>query len=227
MINVISVDYHSGQFREILTDSLARLADPEVPYKLFIHDNSTENVGHSIGLEKLIREQVEDDIVLVLDIDAHVILPNWNRILVDFFKEEWAKGTRLIAGQGGALKPVRPCVMMFSKAYFLSEKLTFQPQNVLGAHFDVGVLLNFQVLSKGGGVTLLPLANETYPGTWGNDYCMPDGCPLVYHHWYGTRWYNGRGEVAHESIDELQYAKFLESKESMISQYYAKRNRNC
>jgi len=222
MISVIAVDYHGGIFREILEDSLKRHAHPDVPYELLIHDNGRdENIGHAKGLDKLVRE-AHHNIILALDIDSHILLPGWNTELEALHDEEWKNGVRLIAGQGGQLKPVRPCVAMFERDYFLENKLTFEPHELKGAKFDVGILMYFQVLSKAGGVKLFPSAKKSYPNTIGNDYAMPDGRPLVFHHWYGTRWYNGRGEVARDQIDGVRRDDFVKSRDEMFKQYKAK-----
>ena len=223
MISVLAVDYHSGKFRDILEDSLRRNADPDVPYELLIHDNGAgENLGHGGALDLLVS-QAKERIILVLDIDSHILLPHWNTIVKDLFETRWKEGVKLIAGEGGQLKPVRPCVMLFERRYFMSNGMTFKPQNLLGAHFDVGVLFNFQVLSHGDKVEYFPHRSITaYPGTIGSTFGIngPSGeTDFVFHHWYGTRWYNGRGEMVHPSIDGLTYERFLESKSLMEAEY--------
>ncbi|RKZ11056.1 hypothetical protein DRQ25_00930 [Candidatus Fermentibacteria bacterium] len=218
MISVISVDFHSGPFKDILIDSLKRNADPDGPeYEVLIHDNGAgENMGHANGVERLIV-QAKYNTILLLDIDAHVMLPHWNTILMQRKNEEWEKGVRLIAGDGGKLKPVRPCVMMFERDYFTENKMTFLSKNVEGAKFDVGVLFYFQVLSRGDDVGFFTHAKSSYPDTIGNDYYF-DGNPFVFHHWYGTRWFNPKGERVHDKIDSLTWEKFKQSRDSLISQ---------
>lgn len=222
MISVISVDFHSGKFREIQADSLKRLASPLVPFEHLIHDNGKgENLGHAGGVEKLIKE-AKYNIIFLLDIDAHVVMQDWNLELLQLHDRLWADGVRLVAGKGGDLKPVRPCVMMFDRDYFLENEMTFKPQNLLGAKFDVGVLFNFQVLSRGDKVRYFDYARINYPGTIGNDYLLNDVSirPLVFHHWYGTRWFNVYGKRVHDKIDNLTWEDFQKSVDQLEKQYH-------
>lgn len=218
MITVISVDYYSGKFKEILEDSLKHYAHPEIEYELLIHDNSKDNIGHGFGVERLITK-AKFNIILLLDIDAHIILPNWNKWLIEMHHREWDKGVRLIAGEGVMLKPVRPCVMMFDRDYFEGSYFSFQAQSYRGAKFDVGVLFALQILSGGDKVELFKYTEKSYPDTIGNDYTL-DGKPFVFHHWYGTRWYNKAGERVRDKIDSLNWETFVASRDAMIKQYY-------
>lgn len=229
MISVISVDFHSGVFRDILADSLERNADPNGPeYELLIHDNGKgENLGHARGVEKLIR-QAKYNTILLLDIDAHVMLKGWNTWIMAFKKDRWDVGVRLMAGEGGLLKPVRPCVMLFERDYFLSdENFTFQAQEFRGAKFDVGVLFASQVLSRGDAVQIFPYAKSSYPDTIGNDFRTElGGLPFVFHHWYGTRWYSGAGKRVRDKVDSLTWEKFDASRTELIKQYNSKNKAN-
>jgi hypothetical protein len=222
MISVISVDFHSGVFRDILVDSLKQNADPNgSEYEILIHDNGKgNNVGHARGVHKLIHK-AKYNTILLLDIDAHIMMKDWNRRVSELKKSAWERGVRLIAGEGGKLKPVRPCVMLFERDYFLENSdFTFESQKFLGAKFDVGVLFAFQVLSLGDKVEFFPYAKKTYPDTIGNDYRWPGGKELfAYHHWYGTRWYDGNGKRVRDKVDSLTWKKFEASRDQLEKQY--------
>lgn len=218
MISVLTVDFHSGIFRDIQRASLEQYAHPDVPYELLIQDNGHErNIGHAKGLEKLIP-QAKHNTILVLDIDAHVLLPNWNLELMKLKEEAWGKGYRLIAGEGGQLKPVRPCVMLFERDYFLENQCTFQAITIQGAKFDVGILFYYQVLSKGGKVAFFKYGKGSYKNCIGNNYMLHKQ-PFVYHHWYGTRWYNAKGKRVRDQVDSLTYDKFHTSVNNMVEQW--------
>lgn len=225
MISVITVDFYSGVFLDILRDSLKKNADPSIPYELIVHDNgAVRNIGHGKGIEELVKK-ANYNTILLLDSDAHVILKDWNRHLLALWNpaEQPKKPLRLIAGEGGQLKPVRPCVMSFERDYVLSDPdFTFQSQEFLGAKFDVGVLFNFQVLSKGGSVQLFKYAKKSYPNTVGNDFLIQTeegNVPFVFHHWYGSRWYDGNGNRVRDKVDSLTWEKLEASRDELVKQY--------
>jgi len=215
MISIISVDYYGKEFKEILEDSV--IETTEGKYEILIQDNADNNVGHGAGLDSLVKD-AEGKYILALDIDSHILLKGWDKKLITHYNKRKEQGVRLIAGEGGQLKPIRPCVAFFEKKYFIDNKLSFQPRSLDGAKFDVGILLFFQVLSKRGKVDYFKYQKSTYADVIGNNYKFEEE-PFVFHHWYGTRWYGQGGKRTRDKIDSLTFEKFSKSKENLIKQY--------
>jgi len=216
MISIIAVDYHGKEFAKILEDSVAKTTEGK--YEILIHDNGHNNIGHGAGLDELVKD-AEGKYILALDIDSHILLKGWDRKVLEHYKERKEQGVRLIAGEGGQLKPIRPCVAFFEKDYFLKNDMSFQPMSVEHAKFDVGILFFFQVLSRGDKVDYFKYQPSTYADVIGNNYKFGEE-PFVFHHWYGTRWYGQDGKQTRDKIDSLTFEKFSQSKEKLIKQYY-------
>lgn len=124
---------------------------------------------------------------------------------------------RIIAAQGGLLKPIRPLFMFFEKEFFLQEGMTFQAINLEGVKFDVGVHFYFKTLSLGYSVKFLKWKKTNYKDVWGDEYTL-GGEPMVFHHWYGTRWYNVDGKQVHNEIDGRKYEDFVKSRDRLFKQ---------
>jgi len=217
MISIIAVDYHGKEFKDILIDSVQLKTRGE--YELLIHDNGIHNIGHGAGLDALVKK-AKGDYILALDIDSHIMMNDWDLTLLARYAEKKTQGIKLIAGQGGTLKPIRPCVAFFERDYFLDNKMSFKSKNVDGAKFDVGILFYFQVLSLGDKVSFFRVERSTYKDVRGNNYHM-GAKPFVYHHWYGTRWFNQKGKRVHDTIDGVTFEEFERSKNLLIKQYNA------
>ena len=216
MISIIAVDYHSNGFREILEDSVKKNTVGE--YEILIQDNGINNLGHGPGLDKLVKE-AKGEYILALDIDAHILSKGWDLDLVEYYKHRKGAGLRLIAGEGGQLKPIRPCVAFFERDFFINNKLSFEAKTFEGAKFDVSILFYFQTLSLGFKVEYFKYQKSTYANTRGNNYKFLDES-FVFHHWYGTRWYSQDGTRARDKIDSLTYEEFKKSKDNLFKQYY-------
>jgi len=215
MISIITVDFYGKQFREIIEDSILKTTEGD--FEFLIQDNAENNIGHGAGLDKLVKK-AKGKYIMALDIDSHILLKGWDRKLIEHYEQRKEQGVRLIAGEGGQLKPIRPCVAFFEKKYFIDNKLSFQPRSLDGAKFDVGILLFFQVLSKRGKVDYFKYQKSTYADVIGNNYKFEEE-PFVFHHWYGTRWYGQGGKRTRDKIDSLTFEKFSKSKENLIKQY--------
>ena len=217
MISIIAVDYHSKGFREILENSVAKNTAGE--YEILIQDNGINNLGHGPGLDKLVKE-AKGEYILALDIDTHILLKDWDIKLLDYYKNRKGAGLNLIAGEGGQLKPIRPCVAFFEKDFFINNNMSFEAKDFEGAKFDVGILFYFQALSiPGTKVEYFKYEKATYDNTRGNNYKLLNRS-FVFHHWYGTRWYRQDGARARDKIDSLTYEEFKKSKDNLFKQYY-------
>jgi len=216
MISIITVDFYGKQFREIIEDSILKTTEGD--FEFLIQDNAENNIGHGAGLDKLVKK-AKGKYIMALDIDSHILLKGWDRKLIEHYEQRKEQGVRLIAGEGGQLKPIRPCVAFFEKDYFLKNNLSFEPRNLDGAKFDVGIHLFFNVLSLGGKVEYFKYQKSTYTDVIGNNYKFKEE-PFVFHHWYGTRWYDSKGNRSRDKIDKITWDKFSKSKESLIKQYY-------
>lgn len=216
MISIITVDYHGKEFKDILIKSVEDNTVGE--YEILIHDNGIRNVGHGPGLDELVKD-AKGKYILALDIDSHILLKGWDKELVDYFTNRRSAGLKLIAGQGGQLKPIRPCVAFFERDYFLKNNMSFEPKNLDGAKFDVGIQFYFHVLSLGGKVEFFNYEPPSYKNTRGNNYKFLNKS-FVYHHWYGTRWFRQDGSRGRKEIDGIIFEDFNKSKQSLIKQFY-------
>jgi len=215
LISVVAVNYYGDDFKELLLNSLEANTNDFESIEILIHDNSSPaNIGHAGGLDKLVAD-AQGKYIMALDIDSHILLKDWDLKIVKYYEKS---GVKLLAGEGGQLKPIRPCVAFFEKDYFLKNKMSFAPKNVDGAKFDVGILFFFQVLSAGGKVEYLKYQKSIYTDVIGNNYKLGDET-LAFHHWYGTRWYNVHGKRVHEKIDRVEWPKFEQSKKNLLKQY--------
>jgi len=218
MISIISVDFYGREFKKMLVDSIKKTTRNE--YELLILDNSINNIGHGAGLDDLIK-RAKGKYILTLDIDSHILLKDWDVKVLEYYKERREQGVRLIAGEGGQLKPIRPCVAFFEKDYFLENNMSFKQNHLEGASFDVGILFFFKVLSRGDKVDYFKYQRKMYTDVMGNNYSLgSEEEPFVFHHWYGTRWYDKDGNRNRDKVDSITFEKFSKSRESLIKQYY-------
>lgn len=220
-VSVCAVNYHADDFMDLLRRSVQMKKSGVHEIEIMIHENSNgENIGHAAGMDKLINDAT-GEFILALDIDAFVLLQNWDQKLVDFYRlgnnHRYNDKLRLIAAEGGMLKPVRPCVMFFERDFFLENKMSFKAQELNGVKFDVGIHFYFMTLTLGFRVALLKYAKTRYNGVMGNEYDLA-GARAFYHNWYATRWFNPKGERVHDEIDGVSWEKFSEAKRVLFSQ---------
>lgn len=225
MITIGSVNWHSQDWAELLVDSIKKYTSEE--YEILIYDNSNNlspingarivssdaNIGHGSGLDALVKE-AKGKYFLALDIDAHVFRKDWDKDLIELYESD--EKNRLVAAQGGVLKPFRPAVMFFEPAFFLNKGYTFKaiPVPCDKGHFtlDVGVTFGFRVLHDGYKVQFLPWCKTEYKDTWGEEYELK-GKRTFYHNWYGTRFHE-RNE-----IDGRKKEDMLRLKANLFKQY--------
>lgn len=189
-----------------------------------IVDQPKENLGHGRGVDLAIKEHAQGKYILALDIDSHLLLKDWDEKLIDVYQRgrgetrDFHNGRlRLIGAEGSLLKPMRPLFMFFERKFFLANGMSFAPRECDGVKFDVGIHFYFKTLSLGKSVEFLKWSKSNFKDVWGEEYTL-DGLPVVFHHWYATRWFNAKGEKAHDEIDGRKYEDYLKSKENLFKQ---------
>lgn len=240
-ITIVTVNWWAGDFFKLLVDSAIGKAKDQKNVDIVVADNSgilhkqrevfngspvpiqcyvpKSNLGHAGGLDYVIENVAMGDLIVVLDVDAHILLQDWDERILEAWQKMKAKDDKFVmmAAEGGQLKPVRPCAMVFEREYFLNNKLSFKARDCEGAKFDVGVHAYLKALSLGGKVKLLKYAKTQYENALGCEYTL-DGDPFVYHNFYGTRWFDSEGKLEHNKIDSLGYTDFVEAKKELFKQ---------
>lgn len=217
--SIIAVNYYGDKFRDLLIKSVKKHARGE--YEILIHDNSNlQNIGHAQGLDKLIKE-AKGKFIFTFDIDSHVLLPGFDVKIIEYYNKQNDCDPdgkfRLITGEGGQLKPARPCCMFFEKDFFIDNKMSFESKNLDGVKFDVGVHFYFKTLSLGYKVGIFKYAKAKYDNVRGNEYLF-NGERFCYHHWYATRWFDKNGKRVHDKIDNLTFKEWQESTNNLFKQ---------
>lgn len=217
--SILAVNYYGDKFQDLLVKTVGRHATGE--HEFLIHDNSSpNNVGHAKGLDQLVKD-ANGQYIFVFDIDAHVLLPGFDTKIIEYYNEVNGKDPngklKMIVGEGGQLKPARPCCMFFEKDFFIENNLSFEPRDLDGVKFDVGVHSYFRTLSLGFKVEFFKYAKAKYDGVRGNDYLF-NGQRFCYHHWYGTRWFNNQGKRVHDKIDGITFEEWQKSTKNLFKQ---------
>jgi len=241
MISILAVNWWSNEFTALLINSVVNNTVGD--YEILICDNSGEldqrnldilfgdniiriiksnqNLGHGAGLDLLMRE-AKGDYILALDIDSHILLKGWDKKIVEYYESkndlDIVKSLKMLGGEGSNLKPVRPCVMFFERDFFINNKMSFKARDFDGVKFDVSIHFYFKTLSLGFDVENLKYSKTEYKDVIGNNYMLGTE-QFIFHHWYGTRWFNKDGDRVHNKIDNLEYEKFIDSKINLIQQY--------
>lgn len=182
------------------------------------------NLGHGVGIELGI-EKATGKYILALDIDSHILLQDWDEKLIAAYEQNEGQtpdqfmknNLRIIGAEGGLLKPIRPLFMFFEKEFFIQGKMRFQAVNLECVKFDVGIHFYFNTLSRGYAVKFLKYKKTDYKDVWGEEYTL-NGEPMVFHHWYGTRWFNVEGKQVHNEIDGRKYEDFVRSRDNLFKQ---------
>jgi len=234
-ISIVAVNWWAEDFAKLLVDSVFSHASENPDIEVILVDNSKnlkqedfdcyknfnvkilkpdENLGHGVGMNHGIG-MATGDYILALDIDSHILLKDFDLRLIEQVTNN--PETKLFAARGGDLKPVRPLCMFFEKKYFFDNGDNFKAVNLDGVKFDVGVHFYFRTLSRGGKVKFLEYKKTEYKDVWGEEYTL-NGESLVFHHWYGTRWFNVNGEAVHEMIDGRKFSDFVISKNNLFEQ---------
>lgn len=230
-ITIITINWFAEDFAKLLINSVIKTTNNNL--EIIIIDNSKElkeedfkgvriikpekNLGHGGGLDLGIKE-AKGDYILILDIDAHLLLENWDSELIDLFENN--KELKLAcATDGGLLKPARPLAMFFEKETIKNCEISFKAINLGGVKFDVGLHAYFKTLTKYGDKSIfkLPSRKTEFKDVLGNEYLL-NGKRFVYHNWYGTRWYNVYGKRVHDKIDRVDWEMFKQKKDNLFKQ---------
>lgn len=217
--SILAVNYYADKFRDLLIKTAEKHAKGE--YEILIHDNSSpDNIGHAAGLDKMIQE-AKGKYIFTFDIDSHILLPGFDEKIIKYYEEKNGRDPdgkfRMIVGEGGQLKPARPCCMFFEREFFIQNGLSFAPRECDGVKFDVGVHSYFKTLSLGYKVDFFKYAKTEYSGVRGNEYLF-DGKRFCYHHWYATRWYNHFGKRVHDKMDSITWDEWQKSTKNLFKQ---------
>jgi glycosyltransferase involved in cell wall biosynthesis len=222
-LTVITVNYNTREWLELLVQSLRKFAPP-VPTQMIVVDNGSKdgsrewltkqddltvlempaNIGHGRGLD-LAFSHAWTSWVAVFDVDAHVQNPDWFGLLGEAYSRE--PGCRLVAAAGGSVKPIHPIFMFFSSAFFRQHHFRFEARD----GFDVGRKIYFDIVDLGFKVNAVQPSYEEnqkkfYGNVFGTDYYF-GGRPTIYHNWYSARMANlapGQDAVDGYTLEEFR-----------------------
>ena len=240
-ITCIAVNWWAKDFAELMVDSIIKKIKTD-DFEIIIVDNSGEldwgkdfnsderiifyhrinnlvnNLGHGAGLDLAVK-RAKGEYILVLDIDSHILLQDWDEKLIKHFEDNKLD---YMGGEGGLLKPVRPCVVFFKRQWFIDGKYSFKDERAKLANgnelkFDVGVSMYHQAIHKGFKTKLFPYRKTEFENVFGNEYGL-GGERFVYHNWYSCRWFDKSGKMVHSKIDGNNYFEWLEKKNNLFKQ---------
>jgi hypothetical protein len=181
MITVVTVNFHSNDFLELLTESIDRfsITDP----RLRGIDNTIENRGHGEALN-LAAAVVDTEYTMFVDVDTHFTLYGWDQMLLQAITEY-----DVIFGRGVTVKPVRPACMFMrtsvAKKYDWRATPGYKGHRVTPNGFDVGVQAYHNVVKDGLRFAFFETIPNRYGTNNGEEFCWQNK-PFIYHHWHGT-----------------------------------------
>lgn len=204
----------TGDFEFVVVDNSGRLKEIDYPKNTRIIKKDGI-ISHSEGLNYGIQEAC-GEYIFVVDIDAHFLLPGWDRLIIDYFDKH---NLKLLACQGGKLKPIRPCGMLFKKDCFIGNNMDFFPREYDGIKFDVGMCFYFKLLTLFGDrcVQYFPYQKTEYEGASGSEYIFR-GKRFLYHNYYGVRWYGIGGKRTYNKINRWTWEEYLKAKQALFEQ---------
>jgi glycosyltransferase involved in cell wall biosynthesis len=236
IITCVAVNWWGKDFADLLINTSLLKSTHPTNIEIVIVDNSGElkeedyvfyekeganikiikpekNLGHGKGMDLGIQE-AQGEYILAMDIDAHILLQDWDEKLVEYYTD---KDIRLLGAEGCPLKPMRPAVMFFRKDWFMDNKMSFEAREFDGVKFDVGQHFYFKTLSLGGRAEFLRWKKNEYKDCMGEEYSFFNE-RAFFHHWWGTRFFGPDGTVVHKEVDGIPYEKLLDSKASLFNQ---------
>ena len=201
MISIITVNWNSYDFLDLLIESLAWYS--YIPHELIVVDNSDQpreinkphvhqfvmpaNIGHGRGLNHGVYKSLEmfprHSFVMFLDVDCHMVSHNWEEPLIKKMKDH-----HLVGGKGVPSKPIRPACMFMRKElarYDWADTLGYRGHRNTPDGFDVAIKAYYKILADGYSVGFLTSQSGRYGTLNGEEWCVNDR-PLVYHHWHGS-----------------------------------------
>lgn len=229
MIDILVVTNGEQDFFELLLKSLEKthgdyrvlmwanngMRDYDHPKVEVFSEEDGRNIGHGVGLDKLIQEATSDYSV-IMDADAHILVDNWDDILLNYMKDNDLK---LLAAEGGKLKPIRPAFMIW-KTDVLKEVGSMGSWSDDRIWFDTGIKAYFTLLSKhyDKSVGYLRYAPSPFEGVWGECYTFGGtkypAKPFVFHHYYGSRF-----GASKQELDGRKREDFEASKQKLFNLY--------
>lgn len=237
-ITICAVNWFAKDFAQLMVDSIVFKSKNINEIEIIIVDNSGEldwekdfnkydgitfhhqknNLGHGAGLDLAIKE-AKGEYILVLDIDSHILLQDWDEKLIKYFEDNKLD---YMAGEGGLVKPVRPCVAFFRRDWFIDGKYSFVAEEVKCGNgnflrFDVGVSMYHQAIHAGANTELFPYMKTQFADVFGNEYGLR-GERFVYHNWYSCRWFDKFGKRVHDNIDNVKWENWKERKDNLFKQ---------
>jgi len=196
MISIVTVNFNSYDFLDLLIESLERYSS--LPYELIVIDNSTikqqisrdnvsqhqmpKNIGHGEGLNRGAK-LAKFDFVMFLDVDAHILCHHWENPFLDMMTQ-----FDVIGGRGVPAKPIRPACMFMKKefsTYDWKPSDGYKGHRVTPEGTDVAIRAFYQMQTEGVKIGFLEGTKSRYGTYTGEEWCI-GGKPLVYHHWHGS-----------------------------------------
>lgn len=241
-VAIATVNYNTQPLLELLVRSIERYT-PE-PHRIYVFDNGStdgsreylagldevvsvlakENVGHTGGLNTLVKDMTED-VLVCLDTDAHVYREGWLSALLEEL-DGTVKAVGFQSGFGGDPGKVAKslhafCLLVDLRPFREAGKLPdFSPVVEDGRQvIDVAGRISFDLAELGFDVKILmtdeeskavPAAARRYPDLPGREYHDGAGRYFIHHLFYGSQPYLGRRSVSilrrllHEAYAHVQ-----------------------
>lgn len=205
MISIVSVNYHSCDWAELLCESCRRFSSE--PHEIVIIDNTPQttttipwarviknsfpmDTTHGNGLNQGVAAAA-GEYVLILDIDCHFLAAGWEdrfrRVLHQPYEPPYC-----ISVAGSDVKPLRPaCVFMKTedaRKYDWRATPGYQGHRITPDGFDVGIQAYHQMVKEGRQFYWMEKCEQglsRYDTLTGEEYGF-GSLPLIYHHWHGT-----------------------------------------
>jgi glycosyltransferase involved in cell wall biosynthesis len=244
-ISVVTVNYHSEDWVELLVDSLRAYRPRNHTLEVVVVDNSGTWSGpeaisaadpkhHWAGAEKGIAA-ARSEFVLLLDSDAHVMRDGWLGDLIELYSS--TDSTRLCAAWRRPPKYYHPCVMFFRKDHFASGgslRYSFRPYRPGSreraarlaeyhsphpdADLDVGVDFALRTIDDGYEVQKILGCREGYECRHRNKWGTVyalNGKPTIYHHGFSSRFEGGRAD----EINARTRESYERSRKDLFAEY--------
>ncbi len=201
MISIITVNWNTYDFLELMVESLRRFS--EVEHNLIVVDNSDNkrqvswpkvhmvpspaNIGHGRGLNYGVTKALElfprHPYVMFLDSDCHFLRFGWEEAFLNLMKR-----FDMVGGKGVPAKPIRPACMFMKKElakYDWTDTAGYQGHRVTPTGFDVAIKAYYKIMAANHPIGFLQQLPNPY-GTHRGEAWGTDDTPYVYHHWHGS-----------------------------------------
>jgi len=220
MISIITVNWNSYDFLELLIESLDRFS--HVAHELVVIDNSIHkrtvsrknvrwvpqetNIGHGCGLNEGVKESNKRfPFLMFLDVDVHFIQHRWEGYFLKKMKD-----FDVIGAKGVPEKPIRPACMFMKRELGRHDwKPTegYRGHRVTPDGYDVAIAAYHNMVKDGTKIGFMESFPNRYDTLTGEEWGL-DGQPLVYHHWHGS--HLTERQVDFEEPLDVEKAKLFE-----------------